>query len=380
MAVGLLVYCLDKENVPILVVTSLLVLLISTQIGSVSSLVSTLVSGWYLHNFVLKGGRAPVATTAITRLYIYPVKSLRAIECENVSLDEKGFVGDRRLMLVTQAPTPIWGSFGPNDATHRFLTQRQCPSLATVIVKRQGASITLSSHMFPNRRVTVDTIPKPNSPKYRASLWSDIVLVQDLGDAAASFLQDIVQLDESVADEYKSNNVRLVVQCREDNRSADANFVPARARTWRGNQAPVALSDGFPLLLANEASLRELNKRLKEKGKQPLKMSNFRPNIVVKGSKPFEEDRWKVIRIGRAVFHVVKGCPRCKQSCTDQITGVVREEPLETLAEFRAMSRNPDNLYFAQNVLPAADNPRGYVLRKGDKVEILMVGEPVWDD
>lgn len=380
--VNFFVSSVDKEQLPLLIVTGLFVVLISTQIGTIARLASVTVSRWYLHTFVLNNSKkAPISSTTITRLYTYPVKSLRAIECESAILDEKGFVGDRRLMLVTEAPTPRWGSFGPKDATHRFLTQRQCPSLATVIVKQQDTTITLSSHVFPNRRVTVCTTPKPGNPKYRSSLWSDIVLVQDLGDTAASFLKDIVQQDESVAEEYKSNDVRLVIQCPEDDRSADAKYVPASARTRRGNKSPaVALSDGFPILLANEASLKELNKRLKEKGKKPLKMSNFRPNIVVKGKEPFEEDRWKVIRIGSAVFHVVKGCPRCKLSCTDQITGIVSEEPLETLAEFRAMTSNPDNLYFAQNVLPASDNPKGYAIRKGDKVEVLQVGEPVWDD
>ena len=85
-----------------------------------------------------------------------------------------------------------------------------------------------------------------------------------------------------------------------------------------------SLQDGFPVLLTSEESLKELNKRLIEKGKDELPMSRFRPNIVVKGlKKAFDEDEWKAIQIGGKdgpIFHIVKGCPRCKQSCTDQVS------------------------------------------------------------
>jgi uncharacterized protein len=140
-----------------------------------------------------------------------------------------------------------------------------------------------------------------------------------------------------------------------------------------------SLSDGFPILIANEASLEELNRRLTAKGKEPLQMSNFRPNIVVSGAKPFEEDNWKVIRIGSSIFHIVKACTRCKQSCTDQITGKVGEEPLETLAEFRTMTNNMQQIYFAQNVL-AAPSSIGNTITVGTNVEVLQRGDPVFRD
>ncbi|STM39705.1 putative 2Fe-2S iron-sulfur cluster binding protein [Escherichia coli] len=42
-----------------------------------------------------------------------------------------------------------------------------------------------------------------------------------------------------------------------------------------------------------------------------VKMEQFRPNLVVSGASAWEEDRWKVIRIGDVVFDVVKPCSRC---------------------------------------------------------------------
>merc|ERR1711939_1179704 len=62
-------------------------------------------------------------------------------------------------------------------------------------------------------------------------------------------------------------------------------------RIVRGNGAPEILGreestnfpDVMPLLIANEASLRELNERLKGKGHDEIGVERFRPNIIVKG-------------------------------------------------------------------------------------------------
>ena len=115
-------------------------------------------------------------------------------------------------------------------------------------------------------------------------------------------------------------------------------------------------------------------------------MSRFRPNIVITNtSQPFDEDHWKAIRIGTGpksvIFHVTKGCPRCKQSCTDQLTGERGEEPLETLAEFRSLGRCKEDVYFAQNAVMNGGKGiwKSGVIRINDPVTILTRGNPVWD-
>jgi uncharacterized protein YcbX len=202
--------------------------------------------------------------------------------------------------------------------------------------------------------------------KYRARIWDDVVEVVDAGDEAAAFLQSIV----------REKGVRLVVMSPGDPRCADDAYVPPGARTWNGGVPRVALSDGFPILIACTASLTELNRRLLEKGKEAIPMSRFRPNIVIETQLPFEEDTWKVIQIGDTVLHLVKGCPRCKQSCTDQLSGKVSDEPLVTLGEFRALGHSKEDVYFAQNAVP---HNVGTALNVGAPVKILQRGDPVWD-
>ena len=340
-------------------------------------------------------------------LFILAVKSLRAVSQDTAVIDAKGLRHDRAFMLVVPAPLPIYGSFASADATHRFVTQRQCPLLATVTAKLDSRTDTLTlatttsttststtagtgqtgSPIAPT--VTLSTVPAATAPYYKASLWSDTVVVRDMGDAAAAFFQNVLHWQHNkdtahdpaaAASTANTAGVRLVRQAATDGRQAAAEHVPAAARTYAGANPAVSLQDGFPVLIACQASLDELNRRLKQNSKAVLPMARFRPNIVVTGTRPFEEDSWKVISIGGAVFHVVKNCPRCKQSCTDQNTGEVTAEPLETLAEFRALDPdNAHNCYFAQNAIPATGSV-GQTIAVGATVKVLQRGTPVWGD
>jgi uncharacterized protein YcbX len=298
----------------------------------------------------------------VSGLFIYPVKSLRAVSLTSSKLDERGLVNDRRFMIICPNPPPLHG--GPVDATHRFVTQRQYPALATsvatffdstLILTRGKDSVTVKMEML-----------EDGSKKYRARIWDDVVEVVDAGDEAAAFLQSIIT----------ERGVRLVAMSPGDPRCADDAYLPPEARTWNGGVPRVALSDGFPILIACTASLEELNRRLFQRGKDAIPMSRFRPNIVIETKLPFEEDTWKVIQIGDAVLHLVKGCPRCKQSCTDQLSGNVSEEPLVTLGEFRALGHSKEDVYFAQNAVP---HDVGTTLTVGAAVKILKRGDPVWD-
>ncbi|EQB78575.1 hypothetical protein CB1_001073062 [Camelus ferus] len=90
----------------------------------------------------------------------------------------------------------------------------------------------------------------------------------------------------------------------------------------------VAYPDCSPIMVLSEASLADLNTRLEKK----VKMSQFRPNIVVTGCDAFEEDTWDELLIGNVEMKKVLSCPRCIMTTVDPDTGVMdRKEPLETL-------------------------------------------------
>lgn len=347
------------------------------------------VSRWKIQRLCEKRAEAQESEAEqprVSGVFVYPVKSLRAVSVPTATLDPLGLSDDRRLMIVRPCPPPLCGAFGTNEPTHRFVSQRQCPSLATVVAtlpscgdegtKREENKISLSSHSVPNKTVSIDVSKKaletyPN--RYRAGVWDDVVEVVDVGDDAANYIRQVVTLDSDTF-----SDVRVVSILPVTVRECDERYAPPAALTSSGSMPKVALSDGFPILIACEASLEELNRRLVAKGKESIPMSRFRPNIVIKNTKPFEEDTWKAVLIGNdTVLHVVKGCPRCKQSCTDQTTGEQFDEPLTTLADFRALGRTKEDVYFAQNaVLQPGGGSR---VRVGDCVTVLTRGDPVWD-
>jgi uncharacterized protein YcbX len=113
------------------------------------------------------------------------------------------------------------------DATHRFITQRQCPKLATVKTSYgNDQTIFVSCHEKTLAlRLNYHT---GHHSVLCARLWDNDVQVLDLDDEAAVFFQDIVGYqDESL------QNIRLVYQTSP--LYAPDEYVPPEARTIWGS-------------------------------------------------------------------------------------------------------------------------------------------------
>lgn len=138
-------------------------------------------------------------------------------------------------------------------------------------------------------------------------------------------------------------------------------------RVKRHDAVPLSFADGYPYLLANEASLRDLQQRCPAS----VSIEQFRPNLVVTGAAAWDEDSWKVIRIGEVVFDVAKPCSRCIFTTVSPERGQKHPagEPLETLKRFRTALDNGD-VDFGQNLIARNSG----VIRVGDEVEILTRG------
>jgi MOSC N-terminal beta barrel domain len=201
----------------------------------------------------------------VSGLYYHPVKSLKAVPLQSATFDSRGLTNDRKYMLITPLPKPVWGSFGPKDVTHRFVSQRQCPILTqvTVIDNVEEQTLTFTCPVLDksNQTITISTSDDVvrRRRQYLASVWSDTVSVQDLGDAAATYFNSILRLDDEIPDEYKQAGVRLVVQRATDTRTVPDNYIPMSARSilssiWSTVSSSsltishkVSLSDGFPM-------------------------------------------------------------------------------------------------------------------------------------
>lgn len=135
----------------------------------------------------------------------------------------------------------------------------------------------------------------------------------------------------------------------------------------------VSFADGFPMLLAAEESLAQVNSWIAAGPRAqdgPLPMTRFRPSLVVAGAAAFAEDDWLRVRIGEVVFRVVKPCGRCVLTTVDPDTAVRTKEPLVSLGLHRKVG---NKVLFAMNLVPERAGPttRLGTVRIGDEVEVL---------
>jgi uncharacterized protein YcbX len=180
-------------------------------------------------------------------------------------------------------------------------------------------------------------------PTSRVTIWYDEAEAVDQGAEAADWLSQFLGVE-----------ARLV-------RIAEDYFRPVSSRYAVSSQDQVSFADGYPILLASQESLDELNSRMQSS----LPMNRFRPNLVVQGCEPFAEDGWKRIRIGEVELALVKPCARCVVTTHDQITGErTGKDPLATLAKFRNFGRKA---MFGMNVIPVSLGE----ISVGAEVEVL---------
>ncbi|MGL5908703.1 MAG: MOSC domain-containing protein, partial [Phycicoccus sp.] len=131
-----------------------------------------------------------------------------------------------------------------------------------------------------------------------------------------------------------------------------------------------AFADGYPVTVASAASLRRLDDWVAEtalsRGEEPpgsLDVARFRPNLVLDGDlEPFEEDRWREVRVGEVTFRVVKPVDRCVMTTVDPATRERGPEPIRTLARHRKWD---GKTWFCSQLVPETTG----VVRLGDAAE-----------
>lgn len=284
----------------------------------------------------------------ISEVNIYPIKSLRGNAVSDALVEKRGLRHDRRWMIT--------------DREGMFLTQREFPRMALIGVEVGEEQVVLRAPEM--AELTIPHRPA-DGPRRPVTVWNSTV-------EAAEYPDDVNQwLSEAVGGECV-----LFAMPAEAERHVNPLFD-------RGDDL-VSFADGYPLLLIGEGSLEELNRRIAANGGNgpvsPLEMRRFRPNLVVAGSEPFEEDTWARIRVGEAVFRVVRPCARCAITTVDPDRGEFDgKEPLKTLATFRMakdvfpdkleeLALQPNYVLFGENLIP--ENP-GVTIRTGDEVEVL---------
>ncbi len=259
-------------------------------------------------------------------IHIYPIKSTSGIALSSSWVDTIGLPFDRRFVVT--------------DQQGRFITARKDPKLCLIQCNLTDSGLILTAPDMSMLQIDYD---KCLDQYQDVSIWNDALLGQCC----------LPHIDQWFS-QYLAKPSKLLY------------FGDKSTRKVEKTDNPVAFADGYPLLLISQASLDDLNKRLKS----PVPMSQFRPNLVVQNCAPFEEDSWQHIRIGEVEFEVTKPCSRCILTTVDPNTGQKhpQQEPLATLKSYRQVEGG--DVMFGQNLIPLNKGQ----IKSGDAVTIIKQG------
>jgi uncharacterized protein len=275
-------------------------------------------------------------TATIARLFVYPVKSCAGVEVREAVLTDMGLDLDRAWMVV--------------DRDGEFVSQRELPRMALIRPQLKTSEIVLRAPGMLALHLSIDGVEQPT----RVRVWDDEVPAYDMGNTAAQWFTD-----------FLGQPLRLV--------RFDPDHQRLSSLQWTGGvEAPNQFSDGFPLLVASEASLAGLNQRLAAGGHAPVGIERFRPNIVLAGLDAHDEDRVGVLHFASDApvqLKPVKPCPRCPIPNVDPATGVPSPEVGDTLQTYRQDARVNGAVTFGMNA----------IVLQGDG-QLLKVGQAVTAD
>lgn len=277
--------------------------------------------------------------TEVVSLRIYPIKSCRGIEIDATRLRKAGLALDRNWMFVDKTATPH----------PQFLTIRSDPSMTlidTAVIQSDDPAIShfleVSIHGT-DAQIKVPAFPtkqwlEANTTLSTVEIWEEPTDAYEYGPDINKIFSDFFRKDVALV--YKGPQARNVnINGREE---------------LYGKKVPHHFADVMSLLVASEASLKDLNRRLKDTNDPtvtPLTIERFRPNIIVKGrdDKPWEEDTWKRVRITTTLpseealykidLDVVARCARCQVPNVDPDTAEKHaKQPWTELMKFRQVS------------------------------------------
>jgi uncharacterized protein YcbX len=243
----------------------------------------------------------------VKEIYIYPIKSLAGISCENAFAEEMGFENDRRWMLI--------------DADNLFITQREHRILSQFYPQISDGKISITFQDHKHEFSTDEHIDNP----IKVAVWDDQSEVVEVNQSTSKWFSDRLG--------FECKLVKII-------KSGDRKHESSRLKETFN----VSLADGYPYLMIGAKSLDFLNEKLNEK----ITILRFRPNIVISSQNAHEEDDFDTFKIGEVDFKNIKPCGRCIMVNNDPENGKLKKEPLKTLSKYRAVN---NSVLFGTNIV-----------------------------
>ncbi len=288
-------------------------------------------------------------------IFISPIKSLGMMSLKKAALTPQGLqthaegIHDRAMMLAVPSKT--------GKAQFQRFSQRDESRLATIkqVVDKYG-----------RLRLHSDDGPYPTI------LWPQEQHAQSTNTVTVEPVPGKV-IDAEIFDGAVVAYIRHCLRGFRDDVDQIVLLRSVKPETSEIDVPDMFCTDGGQMLLTNEQSLHFLNEQLAAEGKEPSKLSSFRPNLHLTGLPPHIEDIASGFAIdGDIRIACEQLCFRCAVTMIDQETAQKRsdKEPLQSLRQFRPVrpngsSKTPTFGVNAKSQLPP------------DLVGILRTGAPV---
>ncbi|RUS90148.1 hypothetical protein EGW08_002115 [Elysia chlorotica] len=243
----------------------------------------------------------------VSSIHCYPVKSMQALRHDVGFCSFSGIkmlnTRDRQFVVVR-----------PNGD---FITQRQISRMAGIKLSVEGSYLKMQADSMPDIKVLINP-KKDEAALVQCRVWKDKMLAQDCGLESGQWLSQYLGED----------GLRMLVvipgvtnrDCKEMNSTQADKLI---------------FQDKGPYLLATEESLGDLIRNMDSPANKEITMKNFRPNLVIKGTKePWDEDNWTHIVIGKNLrMRVLAPLERCLLTTVNPETYERRDdgEPMKTL-------------------------------------------------
>ncbi|XP_050394182.2 mitochondrial amidoxime-reducing component 1 [Patella vulgata] len=276
----------------------------------------------------------------VQKIYSYPIKScmampLKSADCTKHGLKDEG-VTDRHWICLHNG---------------EILTLKAEPRLCLMNITIDKDDIIISVPNRENLRLP-KLLPPTKENIIQANIYGELRDVVDCGESASKWISEF--LDRS--------DIRIGFS-PPDLPKRDMSQI-SRSWPYNGEEGDAAVfTYSTPYLLVSSSSLHEVNNGLDK----PVPILRFRPNIVIDGTIPFDEDEWQYVKIGNDIqFRIVEPCRRCIITTIDPATGIKEKgfQPLKHLRSFRCIA-------------PYGTSPLFGVYVALEKPGLIQIGQPV---
>lgn len=323
-----------------------------------------------------------ITAMRISEIYIYPIKSLRAVKVNEALGTKYGFKHDRMFMLFNKTDSgyknmavsrfPEMTQFlqeidGYNDkdgivrVTYRAFGDTQKASSVTVPLNPDTEKLEPFEVDLHGSKTAAFKMPQQYSDWFSSCFGYEVLLVY-LGDNKRPVLfEDMQPLEPDP----------LTKMLRK--------YVPF-AGTWldslmglrQQDQWRISFNDCAPYLICSQTSLENVSSRLPDGVEMDI--TKFRPNIVIKGAfEAFQEDYWGKLKINnKTEIIMAHNCVRCASINIDYETGKPGKGPTGEVLKKLQHDRRID---IGSKYSPVFGRYSFWDMKAGD--EVVKVGDRV---